>query len=1391
MTQGLHQLAKLHKPHHFLGASSILVMGILLYSSMLGQFASAATTPIDGSGTGSVYYALTVVRAGTGSGTVTSNLGGIDCGTACSASFVAGTTVIISATPATGSTVGLSGCTPIVTAALNSSASLTASTSCTVTMSANQTVTATFTTSATAPTVTSGAATLVTATSASLQGTTNPNGLATSSWFRLSTTSPGSCTDSFGTRLPATGGISNGSGSILIGYSYDVNQLSSVTTYYYCAIGENSAGKSYGSVLSFTTTATTPTFTLTVSKVGTGSGTVFEGTSLQPGSVINCGSVCSASFLSGATVTLTAMAQNGSTFAGWSGGCTGTGTCTITMSGAKSVTATFTLVASSGLNPGDLFKLACTVDAGTNDPCNWIYYMGSDGKRYVFPRTPDWTDWKQVFYSWGLSENQVKVVTPSQLQALPIGGDVTVRPGTWLVKISTDTSVYAISYPNVLHLVSSDLLPTLYGPNWSARVLTVPDAFWANYSLGAPLSSIYPDGTIFRYSTTTSGATYLLYGGQAMKFATDAAFVANRYSTADIQTALSAFVYQTGLDITGVQPCLTDVAQLTSCKFGATTSLTGSLVSGVNATPTVQQLVPVGTQGKTYLAVKLYAQGEAQKVSRLTLHAAGSRLHQNDLVNITLYRQVGAAPMDSTPFATASQFSTCVNNSCSTTWTATDNLLAEPVQPGTVVTIYAKASVGGGGIGYLGDDFYLSLDMTAGADITARGAQTGVAPTYAGGNLNGQSNARSNIVPFGVVVSAFEPTTPVTEVVATGTALGRFKLQNNGSAKVTLTSAQFADGGSHTGTNERYTLYASSENSSDYLSNSVAMTTFDTLNFGTLPTPGSATSPLTLNPGSYRYLTVVLSTAGSIANGDTFALGAPVLGYLSYSVSEADLGYDANQNGTLSDTASHLYVDGQPILSVITNSGGTTIRPTIKYIFGTRTIDVGGSAQFKVEPNNPSGGTLTYSASWATGTSVDTNTDGKFYHFFSTPGTYQVAFKMVDASGQGDMQGITVVVRDPSFCATFTTITEPALHTTEFGTLDSSKHPEVLNYRIQWFSGTWSEWYTPGVNDLDWKTNPDGSYRLVWAYFGDHTHEYQKCTPDGHSIGAYDVNVSNITSQGATVDWKVDQPATGRVFYGFGSSANDLSFVMPITQSTELATVYTIQLLNLLPNRTYYYKVEGHNATGYYYGSPVATFHTTSSATSLNDITIDAQAVATNNVDQVTSVDPSQAAALLQRAETIIAKIKVLQAELATITPQLKDFIALGTPTTQRLGQGERAGVVSSFASAFGKAPSTEGDWQDVIKIANGRWPTQRNQAKEQQAEEAFVKIYKREPQRDSNAHDDAAVTVMAYGLRPTGRNLGSEAAAAKSFTATYGHAPQSAADWDTVRAIAYSGARQ
>ena len=81
-----------------------------------------------------------------------------------------------------------------------------------------------------------------------------------------------------------------------------------------------------------------PSPLLQVNRTGTGSGSV---TSTPLG--IDCGTDCAENYLSFTKVTLTATSDPGSTFTGWSGaGCSGTGTCEVTMLEATTVTAEFT-----------------------------------------------------------------------------------------------------------------------------------------------------------------------------------------------------------------------------------------------------------------------------------------------------------------------------------------------------------------------------------------------------------------------------------------------------------------------------------------------------------------------------------------------------------------------------------------------------------------------------------------------------------------------------------------------------------------------------------------------------------------------------------------------------------------------------------------------------------------------------------------------------------------------------------------------------------------------------------------------------------------------------------------------------------------------------------------
>jgi hypothetical protein len=117
---------------------------------------------------------------------------------------------------------------------------------------------------------------------------------------------------------------------------------------------------------------------VTVTKAGTGAGTVVS----SPAG-IDCGTSCSATFLSSTLVTLTATAAADSTFAGWSGGgCSGTDPCSFVGNTAVAVTATFTLIPPSPTTlaversgPGTVASAPAGIECGTT--CAATYPTGT------------------------------------------------------------------------------------------------------------------------------------------------------------------------------------------------------------------------------------------------------------------------------------------------------------------------------------------------------------------------------------------------------------------------------------------------------------------------------------------------------------------------------------------------------------------------------------------------------------------------------------------------------------------------------------------------------------------------------------------------------------------------------------------------------------------------------------------------------------------------------------------------------------------------------------------------------------------------------------------------------------------------------------------------------
>jgi subtilisin family serine protease/subtilase family serine protease len=146
---------------------------------------------------------------------------------------------------------------------------------------------------------------------------------------------------------------------------------------------------------------------LTVIKAGNGDGTVTP----DSGVLTWNGNTGTTNYDNCTVVTLTAHADTGSTFAGWSGsGCSGTGTCTVTMDAAMDVTATFDLttlhtlaVHSATPATGVPINAIPTDVAGTGDGETSFTLTYPDATEVTLTAPPTWDVLE--FFGWDGCDN--------------------------------------------------------------------------------------------------------------------------------------------------------------------------------------------------------------------------------------------------------------------------------------------------------------------------------------------------------------------------------------------------------------------------------------------------------------------------------------------------------------------------------------------------------------------------------------------------------------------------------------------------------------------------------------------------------------------------------------------------------------------------------------------------------------------------------------------------------------------------------------------------------------------------------------------------------------------------------------------------------------------------
>lgn len=116
---------------------------------------------------------------------------------------------------------------------------------------------------------------------------------------------------------------------------------------------------------------------------------------------------------------------------------------------------------------------------------DWIYWYGYDGQRYAFPNQDVLKSWFPTF-----NEKQVQKITDRQLASITLVRNMFYKPGSRLIKISSDPKIYAVGQNGLIHWIYPEsVIQELYGPNWKTNLVTVKDVYFVDYRVGERITN--------------------------------------------------------------------------------------------------------------------------------------------------------------------------------------------------------------------------------------------------------------------------------------------------------------------------------------------------------------------------------------------------------------------------------------------------------------------------------------------------------------------------------------------------------------------------------------------------------------------------------------------------------------------------------------------------------------------------------------------------------------------------------------------------------------------------------------------------------------------------------------------------------------------------------------
>ncbi|PIR03324.1 MAG: hypothetical protein COV60_01015 [Candidatus Magasanikbacteria bacterium CG11_big_fil_rev_8_21_14_0_20_43_7] len=145
--------------------------------------------------------------------------------------------------------------------------------------------------------------------------------------------------------------------------------------------------------------------------------------------------------------------------------------------------------------------LAATEGQLITSPMHPSVYQIESGKRRPFINAA-------VYHTWYPNFNSVTTISVSDLEAIPLGKPMPVKPDVMMVKFPFNPKVYVVKEGEILqHIPDEATAKALYGSHWNTKIIELPEIYFLFYTIGdglAPISPVQTKPEIVSYSPATT-----------------------------------------------------------------------------------------------------------------------------------------------------------------------------------------------------------------------------------------------------------------------------------------------------------------------------------------------------------------------------------------------------------------------------------------------------------------------------------------------------------------------------------------------------------------------------------------------------------------------------------------------------------------------------------------------------------------------------------------------------------------------------------------------------------------------------------------------------------------------------------------------------------------------